>query len=381
MNNNPIVGLIGWRGMVGSVLMQRMQQENDFNNIEPIFFTTSNIGASAPEMSKKYNKLLDAYDISSLKLCDAIISCQGGEYTSEVFSKLTASGWDGYWIDAASTMRMDSDSIIILDPVNYKNIKTGLNSGIKKYIGGNCTVSLMLMGLHGLFERNLVQWASVATYQAASGAGAQNMRELLSQMGYLHNGVNDLLNDKHSSILSIDKKVLDMQHSKDFPTQNWGVALAGNLIPWIDKDLGNGQTKEEQKGLLETNKILGRSINIGTDGNIPVESTCIRIGALRSHSQAITLKLTQEISLDELEQIIATANPWVHYVTNNKEQSVIELTPAYVTGTLKVAVGRLRKLSIDKNCISLFTVGDQLLWGAAEPLRRMLSILINECKI
>ncbi len=377
---HPNVGFIGWRGMVGSVLLQRIEAENDFAKIEPIFFTTSNIGGNAPSFAKNHTKLLDAYDINALADCKAIITCQGGDYTAEVYTKLRSSGWSGYWIDAASTMRMNEDSIIILDPINRHVIDKGLDNGIKNYIGGNCTVSLMLMGLHGLFKHNLVEWISASTYQAASGAGAANMRELLQQMGSLQHSVADLLSDKHSSILDIDKKVLEMQHSADFPKDNFGVPLAGNLIPWIDKDLGNGQSKEELKGYIECNKILGNSIELGGEGNIVVESQCIRIGALRSHSQALTIKLKQDVSLEDLEKMIAEANPWVKYIPNTKEQSVEKLTPAYVTGTLNVAVGRLRKLAIP-NCINVFTVGDQLLWGAAEPLKRMLNILLDSGRI
>jgi aspartate-semialdehyde dehydrogenase len=377
---NPNVGFAGWRGMVGSVLLQRMQSENDFAKIEPMFFTTSNVGGTAPSFAKNHTKLLDAYNIEELAKCKAIITCQGGDYTTEVYTKLRNFGWNGYWIDAASTMRMQNDAIIILDPINRNVIDNGLNSGIKNYIGGNCTVSLMLMGLHGLFKNNLVEWISANTYQAASGAGAANMRELLQQMGYLQNSVTDLLADKYSSILDIDKKVLEAQHSANFPKDNFGVPLAGNLIPWIDKDLGNGQSKEELKGYIECNKILGNSIELGGKDNIIVESQCIRIGALRSHSQALTIKLKQDVPLQKLEQIIATANEWVKYIPNTKEESIEKLTPAYVTGTLNIAVGRLRKLAIP-NCISVFTVGDQLLWGAAEPLKRMLSILLGSGKI
>jgi aspartate-semialdehyde dehydrogenase len=377
---NPNVGFIGWRGMVGSVLLQRMEGDNSLAKIEPIFFTTSNVGGDAPSFAKNHTKLLDAYNIEQLAQCKAIITCQGGDYTTDVYTKLRNSGWDGYWIDAASTMRMQDDAIIILDPINRNVIDNGLNSGIKNYVGGNCTVSLMLMGLHGLFKNDLVEWISASTYQAASGAGATNMRELLQQMGSLHASVEDLLAQKYSSILDIDKKVLQTQHSDNFPKDNFGVALAGNLIPWIDKDLGNGQSKEELKGYTECNKILGNSVEQGGKGNIVVESQCIRIGALRSHSQALTIKLKKDVPLAELEQMIASANEWVAYVPNNKEESVKKLTPAYVTGTLNVAVGRLRKLMIP-NCISVFTVGDQLLWGAAEPLKRMLSILLESGKI
>jgi len=371
----PKVGFVGWRGMVGSVLMQRMNTEKDFDKIEPLFFTTSNIGGAAPSMSKSYKNLLDAYDVKELNQCSAIISCQGGEYTTSVYTQLRESGWNGYWIDAASTMRMENNSIIILDPINKKSILDAIDNNVKNYIGGNCTVSLMLLALDGLFKNDLVEWISANTYQAASGAGAQNMRELLLQMGVLHSSIENFLNDKHSSILDIDKKVLETQNNKEFPTENFGTALAGNLIPWIDKDLGNGQSKEELKGYLETNKILGNQ-----GANIPVESLCIRVGTLRCHSQALTIKLKKDLSIAEIEKIIANANPWIQYIANNKEESVKKLTPIYITGTLNIAVGRLRKLAIP-NCISLFTVGDQLLWGAAEPLKRMLNILLEENRL
>jgi aspartate-semialdehyde dehydrogenase len=380
MSIQSMVGFVGWRGMVGSVLLQRMQADNDFADINPIFFSTSNIGGDAPQhLSKTQHKLLDAYCIDSLSQCKAIITCQGGDYTTDVYTKLRQSGWNGYWIDAASTMRMDENAIIVLDPINRNIIDAGLESGIKNYIGGNCTVSLMLMALHGLFEKNLIEWISAATYQAASGGGAANMRELVQQMGYIYEHSKDLLNQPKGCILEFDKQVLNTQLHADFPCTHFGVPLAGNLIPWIDKDLGNGQSKEELKGYLECNKILGKSLTHGTPDNIPIESTCVRIGALRSHSQALTIKLNQDIAITDIEYIIQQANPWVHYVANNKDSSMQELCPTYVSGSLKIAVGRLRKLMMP-NMIGLFTVGDQLLWGAAEPLKRMLRILKeHEC--
>ncbi len=372
---HSLVGFVGWRGMVGSVLLQRMQIDNEFADINPVFFSTSNIGGDAPaHLSKTQNKLLDAYCIDSLSQCKVIITCQGGDYTSEVYTKLRQSGWDGYWIDAASTMRMQDDSIIVLDPINRSIIDAGIQNGIKNYIGGNCTVSLMLMALHGLFQHNLIEWISAATYQAASGGGAANMRELVQQMGYIYENTKDLLMQQKGCILEFDKHVLNTQLHKDFPSTYFGVPLAGNLIPWIDKDLGNGQSKEELKGYLECNKILGKSLKYGELGNIPIESTCVRIGALRSHSQALSIKLRQDLALEDIEHIIQQANPWVHYVTNTKDSSMQQLCPTYVSGSLKIAVGRLRKLMMP-NMISLFTVGDQLLWGAAEPLKRMLRIL------
>ena len=367
------VGFVGWRGMVGSVLMQRMMEENDFALIEPQFFTTSQTGAKAPHVGKDSAPLKDAMNIADLKLMDAIVSCQGGDYTSEIFPKLRADGWQGHWIDAASTLRMDNDAVIILDPVNMHVIQDAYAHGNKNWVGGNCTVSLMLMALNGLFKADLVQWATSMTYQAASGAGAQNMRELLKQMGEAHFAASHLLADPASAILDIDRTVAGTLRDEKFPTSQFGVPLAGSLIPWIDKDLGNGQSKEEWKGGVETNKILGREAN-----PIIIDGLCVRIGAMRCHSQALTIKLTQDVPLDEINQMLAEANPWAKVVPNEREVSMRELTPAVVTGTLNTPVGRLRKLSMGNDYLSAFTVGDQLLWGAAEPLRRMLRILIEK---
>lgn len=366
------VGLVGWRGMVGSVLMQRMVEENDFAHFEPFYFSTSNAGGEAPSFGgKTAPNLMDASDINSLKQMDVIISCQGGDYTSDVFPKLKAEHWDGYWIDAASTLRMVDDAIIVLDPVNMNVIQDGLTKGIKTFVGGNCTVSLMLMGLGSLFQQNLVEWMTAMTYQAASGAGAQNMRELITGMGYLYNHTKDLLDDPKSAILDIDRKVAELQRGDDFPKAHFGVPLAGSLIPYIDKQLDNFQSKEEWKGQVETNKILGNS------KIVPIDGHCVRIGAMRCHSQALTLKLTKDIPLDEIEDMIRQSNPWAKVVPNTREDSMRDLTPVAVTGTLTVPVGRLRKLNMGKEYLGAFTVGDQLLWGAAEPLRRMLRILID----
>ena len=366
------VGLIGWRGMVGSVLMQRMQAERDFDLVDPVFFTTSQVGSQGPSIGKDVPPLKDARKLDELKAMDIIISCQGGDYTSAIFPALRSAGWNGYWIDAASTLRMNADSVIILDPVNLNVIKDALAKGIKNYIGGNCTVSLMLMALGGLFQRGLIEWLTAMTYQAASGAGAQNMRELLKQMGAAYHPVRALLDDPASAILEMDKIVAATLRSANFPTEHFGVPLAGSLIPWIDKDLGNGQSREEWKGGAETNKILGR------EGNpIPVDGLCVRVGAMRCHSQALTIKLSKDIPLDEIQGILATANDWVKVIPNQREVSIRELTPAAVTGTLTVPVGRLRKLAMGGQYLSAFTCGDQLLWGAAEPLRRMLRILLE----
>ena len=372
-----LVGLVGWRGMVGSVLMQRMQQEGDFDHIEPMFFSTSNTGGAAPAMAKNEKTLKDANDIDALKKCDIIITCQGGDYTSAIFPKLRASGWDGYWIDAASTLRMENDAVIVLDPVNLDVIKTALSKGVKNYVGGNCTVSCMLMGLGGLFANGLVDWMSSMTYQAASGGGAQHMRELLTQFGAINSEVKALLDDPASAILEIDRKVLSKQHNFSADeTKQFGVPLAGNLIPWIDKDLGNGQSKEEWKAGAETNKILGLGEAFGTPA-IPVDGLCVRIGAMRCHSQALTIKLKKDVPLDEITDMIASNNQWVKVVPNTREDSMRDLTPAAVTGSLTIPVGRLRKMQMGGDYLSAFTVGDQLLWGAAEPLRRMLRILID----
>ncbi|QHI20848.1 aspartate-semialdehyde dehydrogenase [Acinetobacter haemolyticus] len=366
------VGLVGWRGMVGSVLMQRMVEENDFAHIEPFYFSTSNAGGKAPSFGgKTAPALMDATDINSLKQMDVILTCQGGDYTSEVFPKLKAEGWDGYWIDAASTLRMADDAIIVLDPVNLNVIKDGLVNGTKTFVGGNCTVSLMLMGLGSLFQNNLVEWATSMTYQAASGAGAQNMRELITGMGYLYNNTKELLDDPKSAILDIDRQIADLQRGEGFPKANFGVPLAGSLIPYIDKQLESGQSKEEWKGQVETNKILGNQ------QIVPIDGHCVRIGAMRCHSQAITLKLKKDVPLDEIEDMIRNSSQWAKVVPNTREASMTDLTPVAVTGTLTVPVGRLRKLNMGKEYLGAFTVGDQLLWGAAEPLRRMLRILVE----
>ena len=363
------VGFIGWRGMVGSVLMQRMIQEHDFDGINAIFFSTSQVGQAAPSFTGKTGVLQDANDIEALKALDIIVTCQGGDYTSDIYPKLRNAGWQGYWIDAASTLRMKDDAVIILDPVNRANIDSALNQGIKTFVGGNCTVSLMLMSLGGLFAADLVDWVSVSTYQAASGGGARHMRELLTQMGMLHADVAKELANPNSSILDIEQKVTAKMRDGSLPTDNFGVPLAGSLIPWIDKQLDNGQSREEWKGQAETNKILG------TSKIIPVDGLCVRVGALRCHSQSFTIKLKKDIASAEIEQLLASHNEWVKVIPNDRELSMKELTPAAVTGTLSTPVGRLRKLNMGKDFISAFTVGDQLLWGAAEPLRRMLRIL------
>lgn len=366
------VGFVGWRGMVGSVLMQRMQEEKDFALIEPHFFTTSNLGGKGPDVGKDIAPLADAMSVDALKGMETIISCQGGDYTNEVYPKLRAAGWKGYWIDAASALRMQSDAVIVLDPVNREVIDRALQAGAKDYIGGNCTVSLMLMAVGGLFRAGLVEWVSAMTYQAASGAGAQNMRELLRQMGTAQASVAELLKDEKSPILDIDAAVAATLRSASFPTEHFGAPLAGSLIPYIDKQLDNGQSREEWKGQAETNKILGRD----TDP-VPVDGICVRIGAMRCHSQALTLKLTRDVPLADLEATIRGANDWVRVVPNTREDSIRELTPAAVTGRLDVPVGRLRKLNFGPQYLGAFTCGDQLLWGAAEPLRRMLRILLT----
>ncbi|MGG2400015.1 aspartate-semialdehyde dehydrogenase [Pseudomonas sp. SH1-B] len=366
------VGLIGWRGMVGSVLMQRMLEERDFDLIEPVFFTTSNVGGQGPAIGKDIAPLKDAYSIDELKGLDVILTCQGGDYTNEVFPKLREAGWQGYWIDAASSLRMDDSSVIVLDPVNRKVIDQALDAGSKNYIGGNCTVSLMLMALGGLYEAGLVEWMSAMTYQAASGAGAQNMRELIKQMGAINGAVADELADPASAILDIDRKVAEAMRSDAFPVDNFGMPLAGSLIPYIDKELPNGQSREEWKAQAETNKILGRF-----KSPIPVDGICVRIGAMRCHSQALTIKLNKDVPMADIEGLISQHNPWVKLVPNHREDSIRELGPTAVTGTLSVPVGRLRKLNMGSQYLGAFTVGDQLLWGAAEPLRRMLRILLE----
>jgi aspartate-semialdehyde dehydrogenase len=361
--------------MVGSVLMQRMLEEKDFAAIEPEFFTTSNVGGKGPAIGKDTPALGSATDLAALKSLDAIVTCQGGDYTNDVFPKLRAAGWKGYWIDAASALRMKDDAVIILDPVNRDVIDAALARGVKNFIGGNCTVSLMMMGLAGLFQRDLIEWMTCMTYQAASGAGAQNMRELLVQMGEAHMAAKELLADPSSAILDIDREVAGILRDPSFPTEHFGVPLAGSLIPWIDKDLGNGMSREEWKGGAETNKILGR----GGAGKreIPVDSICVRIGAMRCHSQALTIKLKRDIPLPDIEHMLADANTWVRVVPNTREASIARLTPAAVTGSLEVPVGRLRKLAMGNEYLGAFTVGDQLLWGAAEPLRRMVRILLE----
>jgi len=366
------VGIIGWRGMVGSVLLGRMQEERDFDHIDPVFFTTSNVGGTGPAIGKEVQPLKDAKSIAALQSMDIIITCQGGDYTSEIFPKLRAAGWKGYWIDAASTLRMDKDAIIILDPVNSGVIENALKSGVTTYVGGNCTVSLMLMGLCGLFQNDLIEWMTSMTYQAASGAGAQNMRELIEQMGVIHGAVKTRLEDPASAILDIDRAVAETLRSNDFPKQNFSVPLAGSLIPWIDRQLENGQSREEWKAQAEANKILGRE-----SSPVPIDGLCVRVGAMRCHSQALTIRLKREVPLDEIHGMLAEAHPWARVIPNDREISMRELTPAAVTGTMNVPVGRLRKLNMGPEYLTAFTCGDQLLWGAAEPLRRMLRILLE----
>jgi aspartate-semialdehyde dehydrogenase len=380
-----LVGLVGWRGMVGSVLMERMQAEGDFGLIEPLFFSTSNSGGKAPAMAKNETTLQDAFNIDALKRCEIIITAQGGDYTTEVFPKLRAAGWNGHWIDAASTLRMDKDAIIILDPVNSPVIQTALKNGGKNWIGGNCTVSCMLMGVGALYKAGLVEWMSTQTYQAASGGGAQHMRELLTQYGTLNAEVKDLLDDPKSAILEIDRKVIAKQRAlSDAETANFGVPLGGSLIPWIDKDMGIGKNrdefgwgvaKEEWKGMAESNKILGLGESFNKPA-IPVDGFCIRVGAMRCHSQALTFKLKKDVPVADIEAMIAADNQWVKVVPNTREATLQHLTPVAVTGTMTIPVGRIRKLAMGPEYVGAFTIGDQLLWGAAEPLRRMLRILL-----
>lgn len=368
------VGLVGWRGMVGSVLMGRMEEEGDFDLINPVFFTTSQKGQKAPAFGGKDAGLLeDAFDIEALKAQDAIITCQGGDYTKEVYPKLREAGWDGYWIDAASSLRMKDDAIIVLDPVNMNVIQDGLIDGVKTYVGGNCTVSLMLMALGGLFEKDLIEWISPMTYQAASGSGAKHMRELISQMGEIRDNVKSQLEDPASAILEIDKSTAEFIRSENYPKDQFGVPLAGSLIPYIDTQLESGQSREEWKAEVETNKILGTS-----EAPTPIDGICVRVGAMRCHSQALTIKLKKDLSVEEIEGLLAGANDWVKVIPNDRDATMEELTPAKVTGTLSIPVGRIRKLSMGPEYISAFTVGDQLLWGAAEPLRRMLRILLDK---
>ena len=373
MKVGNVVGLVGWRGMVGSVLMDRMQAENDFALIEPVFFSTSNAGGAAPAMAKNEKTLKDAHDIAELKKCDIILTCQGGDYTSEVFPKLRAAGWNGHWIDAASTLRMDQDAVIVLDPVNLSVIQDALAKGGNNWVGGNCTVSCMLMGVGALYKAGLVEWMSTQTYQAASGGGAQHMRELLNQYGTLNAEVKALLDDPKSAILEIDRMVVAKQRALSADeTANFGVPLGGSLIPGIDKDLGNGQSREEWKAMAETNKILGLG-----DAAIPVDGYCVRVGAMRCHSQALTFKLKKDVPVADIEAMIAADNEWVKVVPNNREATMQDLTPVAVTGTMTIPVGRIRKLAMGPEYVGAFTIGDQLLWGAAEPLRRMLRILLE----
>ncbi|WP_309074095.1 aspartate-semialdehyde dehydrogenase [Paenarthrobacter sp.] len=374
---NPSVGLVGWRGMVGSVLMQRMQEENDFANINPVFFSTSNAGGASPSFADGAGKLENAFDIETLAKLPIIVTAQGGDYTKQVHGELRNRGWDGLWIDAASTLRMNDDSIIVLDPINRDVIDAGLSGGVKDFVGGNCTVSCMLMGLGGLFKNNLVEWGTSMTYQAASGGGARHMRELLNQFGTLNNEVSSELDDPASAILEIDHKVLAAQRTGVDATQ-FGVPLAGSLIPWIDADLGNGQSKEEWKAGVETNKILGTGNGTAGKDHVAMDGLCIRIGAMRSHSQALTLKLREDLSVTEIENLLAKDNEWAKVVPNTKEASMADLTPVAASGTLDIPVGRIRKLEMGPEYISAFTVGDQLLWGAAEPLRRMLNIVTGK---
>ena len=372
-----LVGLVGWRGMVGSVLIDRMQAEGDFALIEPVFFSTSNAGGQAPAFAKNETKLKDAFDIEALKKCDIIVTAQGGDYTKEVFPKLRAAGWNGHWIDAASTLRMQDDAIIILDPVNLPVIKNSLAKGMNNWVGGNCTVSCMLMGVGALYKAGLVEWMTTMTYQAASGGGAQHMRELLTQFGTLNGEVRSLLDDPKSAILEIDRKVLAKQQALTAAeTANFGAPLGGSLIPGIDADLGNGMSKEEWKGGAETNKILGQGTMFGTEST-PVDGFCVRIGAMRCHSQALTFKLKKDVPVADLEAMMAADNEWVKVVPNTKEATLRELTPVQVTGTMRIPVGRVRKLAMGPEYVGAFTIGDQLLWGAAEPLRRMLRILLQ----
>jgi aspartate-semialdehyde dehydrogenase len=373
-----LVGLVGWRGMVGSVLMDRMQAEGDFALIEPLFFSTSNAGGVAPAMAKNESKLFDAHDIAALQRCDIVITAQGGEYTKAVYPQLRSAGWQGYWIDAAKTLRMNDDAVIVLDPVNLPVIQNALAKGVKDYIGGNCTVSCMLMGLGALFKADLVEWLACTTYQAASGGGAQHMRELLTQYGTLNASVRALLDDPKSAILEIDRQVAATQRGMSADeTANFGVPLGGSLIPWIDSDRGDGTSLEEWKGGAETNKILGRGAAFGTAAT-PIDSICVRVGAMRCHSQALTFKLKKDVPLADIEAMIAADNAWVKLVPNTREQSLQHLTPVAVTGTMTIPVGRVRKLALGPQYLGAFTIGDQLLWGAAEPLRRMLRILLEK---
>ncbi|HYI86512.1 MAG TPA: aspartate-semialdehyde dehydrogenase [Burkholderiales bacterium] len=366
------VGIVGWRGMVGSVLVQRMRDERDFDHLEPVFFSTSQAGGKAPAIGKPVDRVKNATDLAELKKLPVILSCQGGDYTSEIYPQLRAQGWKGYWIDAASALRMQDDAVIILDPLNMPLIKDAVANGTKNFIGGNCTVSLMLMGMAGLFQRDEIEWMTSMTYQAASGAGAAAMRDLVAQMAVVGDSARSLMNDPAAAILDIDRAVSDSIRSRELPSENIGYPLAGSLLPWVDKDLGNGQSREEWKGQAETNKILGRNGNA-----IPVDGICVRVGAMRCHSQALTIKLRRPVPMDEIEGMLADAHDWVKVIPNRREETLAELTPAAVTGKLAVPVGRLRTLPMGKDYLAAFTVGDQLLWGAAEPLRRMVRILLD----
>ncbi len=377
MKTGNTVGLVGWRGMVGSVLIDRMIAENDFALIEPVFFSTSNAGGKAPAQAKNETTLKDAFDIAALKKCDIIITAQGGDYTALVFPKLRAAGWNGHWIDAASTLRMKDDAVIILDPVNMPVIKNAMAAGGKNWIGGNCTVSCMLMGVGALYKAGLVEWMSTQTYQAASGGGAQHMRELLTQYGTLNASVRSLLDDPKSAILEIDRQVIAKQRALSADeTANFGVPLGGSLIPWIDKDMGNGVSKEEWKGMAETNKIMGLGEGFAGTQAVPVDGFCVRVGAMRCHSQALTFKLKKDVPVADIEALIAADNAWVKVVPNTREATMKDLTPVAVTGTMSIPVGRIRKMAMGPQYLGAFTIGDQLLWGAAEPLRRMLRILL-----
>ncbi len=376
------VGMVGWRGMVGSVLMDRMNSEGDFAHVEPVFFSTSNVGGDGPSVktargATSTGRLQDAFDVGALKKLDVVLTCQGGDYTSEVYPELRAAGWKGVWIDAAKTLRMKDDAIIVLDPVNRGVVDAAIAKGVKDFIGGNCTVSCMLMGIGGLFREDLVEWMSCSTYQAASGGGAQHMRELLTQFGILHGAVAAELADPASAILEIDRKILAAQHGLGAAgTANFGVPLAGSLIPWIDKDLGNGMSLEEWKGMAETNKILGRGPGFDSPGT-PIDSTCVRVGAMRCHSQSLTIKLRRDVPLADAIDLVSQSTPWTRVVPNTREASVRDLTPAAVTGQMHIPVGRMRKLAMGPEYLGAFTIGDQLLWGAAEPLRRILRILLE----
>jgi aspartate-semialdehyde dehydrogenase len=372
------VGIVGWRGMVGSVLVQRMRDERDFDHLEPVFFSTSQAGGKGPAIGKPVDSVKNATDLAQLMKLPVILSCQGGDYTNEIYPQLRAQGWKGYWIDAASALRMQDDAVIILDPLNMPLIKDAVAKGTRNFIGGNCTVSLMLMGMAGLFQRDQIEWMTSMTYQAASGAGAAAMRDLVAQMAVVGDSARTLMNDPASAILDIDRAVSDSIRSRELPSENIGYPLAGSLLPWIDKDMGNGQSREEWKGQAETNKILGRNGKNGHGSNaIPVDGICVRVGAMRCHSQALTIKLRRPLPMDEIEGMLADAHDWVKVVPNRREETLAELTPAAVTGKLSVPVGRLRTMPMGKDYLAAFTVGDQLLWGAAEPLRRMLRILLD----